>query len=92
MTVLRLKRKEIGRRRRGAGAQPGYREAAWEAPVYSTTSKEEVRSLTLRNNGLGRGQQSTALNPLLLGWGNSYREVNMRRLYNRLDRWVARRV
>jgi RNA-directed DNA polymerase len=32
------------------------------------------------------------LNPVLRGWGNYYCKAHVRKLFNRLDRWVVRRL
>jgi hypothetical protein len=32
------------------------------------------------------------LNPVLRGWGNYFKRAHVRRLFNRLDRWVVRRI
>ena len=32
------------------------------------------------------------LNPLLRGWGEYYKRAHVRLLFNRLDRWIIRRI
>ena len=32
------------------------------------------------------------INPVVRGWGNYYRKAHVRQLFNRLDRWVERRL
>ncbi len=32
------------------------------------------------------------LNPVVRGWGNYYRRAHVRRLFNRLNGWILRRI
>jgi hypothetical protein len=32
------------------------------------------------------------INPVIRGWGTFYRKAHVRRLFNRLDRWIERRL
>lgn len=82
---------ELGAERIKSGARTG---AVYRYPTQQSLDafKEKVRRLTRRNNGLSTRQQVECLNPLLRGWGNYYRKANVRKLYNRLDRWVVRRI
>ncbi len=32
------------------------------------------------------------LNPILRGWGNYYKKAHVRKLFNRLNRWIVRRI
>ncbi len=48
--------------------------------------------MTRRNNGLSTRQLIDLINPVLRGWGNYYRKANVRKLFNRLTRWVVRRI
>jgi hypothetical protein len=32
------------------------------------------------------------LNPVIRGWGMYYRRANVRRLFNRLNMWIVRRI
>ncbi len=82
---------ELGAERIKSGARIG---AVYRYPTQQSLDafKEKVRKLTRRNNGLSTRQQVECLNPLLRGWGNYYRKANVRKLYNRLDRWVVRRI
>ncbi len=32
------------------------------------------------------------LNPVIRGWGNYYRKAHVRKLFNRLQRWIVRRI
>jgi hypothetical protein len=32
------------------------------------------------------------INPVLRGWGNYFKRAHVRKLFNRLDRWIVRRI
>jgi RNA-directed DNA polymerase len=32
------------------------------------------------------------LNPVIRGWGNYYNKSHIRKLFNKLDRWIVRRI
>ena len=85
------RRLELREGRIKSGARRG---AIYRYPTRQSLDsfKEKIRRLTRRNNGLSTRQQIECLNPLLRGWGNYYREANVRKLFNRLDRWVVRRI
>ena len=91
-TIRRGYRKlELREERIKSGARRG---TIYRYPTQRTLDsfKEKIRRLTRRNNGLSTRQQIACLNPLLRGWGNYYREADVRKLFNRLDRWVVRRI
>ena len=48
--------------------------------------------MTRRTNGLSTRQLIDRINPVLRGWGNYYRKANGRKLFNRLGRWIERRI
>jgi RNA-directed DNA polymerase len=54
--------------------------------------KDEVRRKTRRRIPLCTAQVIRELNPLIRGWGEYYKRAHVRRLFNRLDRWVVRRL
>jgi group II intron reverse transcriptase/maturase len=54
--------------------------------------KEKVRALTRRRAPVNVVQLIEQLNPLLRGWGEYYKRAHVRRLFNRLDRWIVRRL
>ncbi|NPV30292.1 MAG: group II intron reverse transcriptase/maturase [Firmicutes bacterium] len=54
--------------------------------------KENVRALTRRKAPGNERQLIEQLNPLLRGWGEYYKKAHVRRLFNRLDRWIIRRL
>jgi hypothetical protein len=53
---------------------------------------DQVRQRTKRRVPLKTEQLIAELNPLLRGWGEYYKRAHVRLLFNRLDRWVVRRI
>lgn len=53
---------------------------------------DQTRTLTRRRSSLSEAQLVERLNPLLRGWGSYYCKAHVRKLFNRLDRWVIRRL
>ena len=51
-----------------------------------------VRSLTQRRMPLKTDALIQQLNPMLRGWGEYYKRAHVRKIFNRLDRWVVRRI
>ncbi len=54
--------------------------------------KDRVRQLTKRRVPLSTEDLIGELNPLLRGWGHYYCKAYVRRLFNRLDRWIVHRI
>ncbi len=54
--------------------------------------KDKVRTATCRRNPKDLEGVLDELNPIIRGWGNYYRRAKVRRLYHRLNRWIAMRV
>lgn len=54
--------------------------------------KEQIRSQTKRKVPLKTSEQIDRINPIIRGWGNYYCKANVRLLFNRLDRWILRRI
>lgn len=54
--------------------------------------KEQIRKRTRRRAPLSTQELIQEINPILRGWGNYYCKAQVRRLFNRLDRWVIRRL
>lgn len=54
--------------------------------------KDKVRAATNRRNPKDLEGVLDELNPIIRGWGNYYRRAHVRRLYNRLNRWIVLRV
>lgn len=54
--------------------------------------KEQVRKRTRRTSPLSVEQLIDGLNPVIRGWGNYYCKAHVRKLFNRLNRWIVRRI
>lgn len=54
--------------------------------------REKVREITKRSNPWSVEEMVKYLNQVLRGWGNYYRRANVKRMFWRLDKWIARRV
>jgi RNA-directed DNA polymerase len=54
--------------------------------------KDKVRALTRRRISVPLEELISMLNPLIRGWGMYYRRANVRRLFNRLNLWIVRRI
>ena len=53
---------------------------------------DRVRSLTQRHVSLKTDALIQRLNPMLRGWGEYFKRAHVRKIFNRLDRWVVRRI
>jgi group II intron reverse transcriptase/maturase len=53
---------------------------------------DQVRQRTQRCVPLKTEQLIAELNPLLRGWGEYFKRAHVRKLFNRLDRWIVRRI
>src|SRR6516164_8055763 len=53
---------------------------------------DQVRQRTQRRLPLDTQVLIEGLNPLLRGWGEYYKRAHVRLLFNRLDRWIIRRI
>ena len=54
--------------------------------------KEQIRKKTRRKAPISVETMITQLNPVIRGWGNYYCKAHVRKLFNRLDRWIVRRI
>ena len=54
--------------------------------------KDTVRRKTQRRIPLSTAEVIRELNPAIRGWGEYFKRAHVRRLFNQLDRWVARRL
>jgi RNA-directed DNA polymerase len=54
--------------------------------------KDRVRQLTRRCVPLKTKDLIEQLNPVLRGWGHYYKRAHVRTLFNKLDRWIERRI
>jgi RNA-directed DNA polymerase len=53
---------------------------------------DQVRALTRRRVPLKTKELIERLNPILRGWGHYYKKAHVRKLFNRLHRWIVRRI
>ena len=53
---------------------------------------DQVRQRTKRTRPLQTKELIEELNPLLRGWGEYYKRAHVRKLFQRLDGWILRRI
>jgi hypothetical protein len=53
---------------------------------------DQVRQRTKRRVPLNTEQLIAELNLLLRGWAEYFKRAHVRKLFNQLDRWIARRI
>jgi group II intron reverse transcriptase/maturase len=53
---------------------------------------DTIRERTKRRIPLKIQDLINWLNPVIRGWGNYYRKAHVRKLFNRLQRWIVRRI
>ena len=53
---------------------------------------DQVRQRTKRTTPLKTEELIARLNPLLRGWGEYYKRAHVRKLFQRLDGWIRRRI
>ncbi|MEF3168920.1 MAG: hypothetical protein K6360_06255 [Deltaproteobacteria bacterium] len=53
---------------------------------------DQVRQRTQRCVPLNTEELIQWINPVLRGWGNYFKRAHVRKLFNRLDRWIVRRI
>jgi group II intron reverse transcriptase/maturase len=54
--------------------------------------KDHIRQLTRRNAPVKLQEVIQQVNPVIRGWGPSYRKAHVRRLFHHLDRWIEHRL
>jgi RNA-directed DNA polymerase len=54
--------------------------------------KDQIRRLTPRKAPFRVQELIDQINPVIRGWGNYYRKAHVRLLFNKLDRWIERRI
>lgn len=54
--------------------------------------KDQIRKRTRRKAPLSTQELIAELNPVIRGWGNYYCKAHVRKLFNRLDQWIVRRL
>ncbi len=74
-----------------SGAQSG---ALYAYPREKSIRRfmDAVRQRTKRRVPLSTRELIEWLNPVLRGWGHYYKRAHVRLLFNRLDRWIVRRI
>jgi group II intron reverse transcriptase/maturase len=74
-----------------SGAQSG---ALYAYPKEKSVRRfmDRVRQLTRRRVPLTTRELIEQLNPVLRGWGHYFKRAHVRLLFNRLDRWIVRRL
>jgi group II intron reverse transcriptase/maturase len=53
---------------------------------------DQLRHRTQRRVPLNTEELIDWINPVLRGWGNYFKRAHVRKLFNRLDRWIVRRI
>jgi len=84
---------KIGRGQRGLSHKAGG-PSLYAIPRQRSVErfKDKVRAVTKRRGHRTLEQMLAELNPVVRGWGMYYRRAHVRRLFNRLNGWIVRRV
>jgi hypothetical protein len=54
--------------------------------------KEQIRKKTRRKAPVGTRELIEDINPVIRGWGQYYCKAHVRKLFNRLNRWIVQRI
>jgi len=54
--------------------------------------KDQIRKRTRRKAGISVQQLIDDINPVICGWGQYYCKAHVRKLFNRLSRWIVQRI
>jgi group II intron reverse transcriptase/maturase len=54
--------------------------------------REQIKKQTSRKSPLSTQEIIDEINPIIRGWGNYFCKAHVRGLFNRLDRWIRRRI
>jgi len=54
--------------------------------------REQIRARTRRTAPIKTQELIKQINPVIRGWGNYYCKAHVRKLFNRLNRWIVRRI
>jgi len=54
--------------------------------------KDQIRKLTRRRAPVTTQELITEINPIIRGWGLYFNKAHVRKLFNRLDRWIVQRI
>ena len=74
-----------------SGAQPGEL-YAYPRDKSIQKFKDAVRLRTRRKLPMDTQELIEWLNPVIRGWGNYFAKAHVRKLFNRLNRWIVRRL
>lgn len=61
-------------------------------PKSVTKLKDKVREVTGRSNGMGIEERKSRLNSVVRGWMNYFKLADAKKLLQRLDEWIRRRI
>lgn len=53
---------------------------------------DQIRKLTRRRAPVSTQELIEQINPVIRGWGHYFCKAHVRKLFNRLDRWIVRRI
>jgi len=69
-------------------------DALYAYPKAKSISRfmDQVRQRTKRTRPLNTKELIAELNPLVRGWGEYYKRAHVRKLFQRLDGWIRRRI
>jgi len=81
----------LSQRKIRSGAYTG---ALYAVPKEKSVQKfkDEIRHRTRRRVGKSTEDLIQYVNPVIRGWGNYFCKAHVRRLFNKLDRWIVRRI
>jgi group II intron reverse transcriptase/maturase len=65
---------------------------AYPRPKSLDHFKDQIRQRTCRRASITTQELIEQINPIIRGWGNYYCKAHVRRLFNRLNRWIVRRI
>ncbi len=54
--------------------------------------REQIRAKTRRKAPVTTQELIQEINPVIRGWGEYFKRAHVRKLFNRLDRWIVRRL
>lgn len=61
-------------------------------PKSTAKFKDKVREVTGRSNGMGIEERKARLNSIIRGWMNYFKLADAKKLVQRLDEWIRRRI
>lgn len=85
LTGLSLPRKKVKK-------QPKMNIYAFHKDKSIQSFKDTIRAWTHRRIPLTVFELIDSINPVIRGWGNYFRKAHVRKLFNRIQRWIIRRI